>query len=283
MFKKSGIMEGMTVRRRILPDGWYPSDRVQLERVLSSWTAPEDTRTGVSCIVPHAGWYFSGELTFQTLSRLRPGIDTLVVVGGHLPAGSRMLAAAEDGYETPLGILKADLDLKAELEKEIVLLPDNEPDNTVEVILPMIAWLFKDAGVLWLRAPQDMSASKAGASILGAAERTGKTVAVVGSTDLTHYGRSYGFSPRGRGREALDWVRDENDGGIIRAFLDMDEESTLEFAVRRRAACSAGGALAAISFARGCGVDGGTLTGYLNSADIHPSDSFVGYAGIVYG
>jgi len=274
----------MKTRKRILPDGWYPSTEKQIERTLSDWPAAEEgQRTGFSCIVPHAGWFFSGKLAFETISRLCPGVDTVVVVGGHLPAGGNVLAAGEEGYETPLGVLVADRQLMDEIEKDIPLSPDTQPDNTVEVLLPMVAWLFGESRALWLRAPQSETAAKAGRVIRDAAERIGRHVAVIGSTDLTHYGAGYGFMPKGRGSEALSWVKEENDGGIIRAFLDMDEENVLHYAVQRKAACSAGGALAALSFAQSQGIKKGELIRYLNSADVHPSDSFVGYAGIVYG
>ena len=272
----------MNTRRRILPEGWYPGSETQVKRTLASWTPEDGPRRGVSCIVPHAGWFFSGKLAYRTIWRLRPDADTVIVVGGHLPSSGNMLAAEEEGYETPLGIIRADLALRAELEKEMPLDSDDDPDNTVEVVLPMVACAFPNARALWLRAPQSMVAAGAGRVIREAAEKTGRRVVVIGSSDLTHYGIGYGFTPRGTGAEALSWARDENDAGIIDAFLNMDDEKILYYAVQRKAACSAGGALAAAAFARGEGLEKGTLVGYLNSADVHESDSFVGYAGVVY-
>lgn len=275
---------GMKTRKRILPEGWYPASARQTEKTLASWPrAEENERKAFSCIVPHAGWFFSGALAYRTMSRLRTDVDTVVVVGGHLPSRGNLLAAPEEGYETPQGVLTADLELRAEMQKQLTIEDDTDPDNTVEVQLPLVAGLFPGAEVLWLRAPQSDSASRAGQALRRAADKLGKSVVVVGSTDLTHYGAGYGFMPRGGGPDALAWVKEENDGGIIRAFLDMDATEALRFALERKAACSVGGALAAMAFAETYGVTRGILEGYLNSADMHPSDSFVGYAGIVYG
>ncbi|HUI72061.1 MAG TPA: AmmeMemoRadiSam system protein B, partial [Spirochaetia bacterium] len=50
-----------------------------------------------------------------------------------------------------------------------------------------------------------------------------------------------------------------------------------------RSACSAGGALGAVSFAKEMGVSKGALLRYMTSFDVHPAESFVGYAGVLYG
>ena len=274
----------MKTRKRILPAGWYPETEKMVERTLVDWmTADSGERKGVSCIVPHAGWFFSGKLAFQTISRLTPDVDTVVIVGGHLPGFGEVLAAEEEGYETPIGVMSADLDLRKEIGNTIALASDTRPDNTVEVILPMVSWLFRKKKALWLRAPQSDTAVQLGQVIHTSAKRLDKKVVVIGSTDLTHYGAGYGFMPKGEGKEALTWVKEENDAGIIEAFLSMDKDEILHYAVQRKAACSAGGALAAVSYAEAKGMEGGQLIGYLNSADVHPSDSFVGYAGVLFG
>jgi AmmeMemoRadiSam system protein B len=104
----------------------------------------------------------------------------------------------------------------------------------------------------------------------------------VGSTDLTHYGRNYGFLPAGTGEKALRWVREDNDSRIIAELLSMDAESALQLALRDRSACSAGGAVAALAFAKEKGVTKGRLVRYQTSHDVQPSESFVGYVGIIY-
>ena len=105
---------------------------------------------------------------------------------------------------------------------------------------------------------------------------------MAGSTDLTHYGPSYGFAPAGTGTRALRWVREVNDHRFIESLLAMEFKTALERALTERSACSAGGALAALSFARENGVTKGELVRYSTSFDVHPGDSFVGYAGILY-
>jgi MEMO1 family protein len=68
-----------------------------------------------------------------------------------------------------------------------------------------------------------------------------------------------------------------------RALTAMDGGAMLALAGRERSACSAGAALAAVSFAREMGVREGKLVRYMTSYDVHPAESFVGYAGVLFG
>jgi hypothetical protein len=110
----------------------------------------------------------------------------------------------------------------------------------------------------------------------------GRRVAVAGSTDLTHYGNTYDFSPAGHGAEALRWVREVNDRRILQSMLDLDVAGAVLRAGRERSACSIGGAAAAMSFARESGALQSALINYMTSFDVQPGPSFVGYAGILY-
>ena len=112
--------------------------------------------------------------------------------------------------------------------------------------------------------------------------KLGRNVAVVGSTDLTHYGPAYGFSPAGSGNAAVEWVREENDKPFLDLLLKMDGEGAMNHANTHGSACSAGAAAAAVSFARTSGVKEGTLIGYRMSCDLHRAESFVGYGGIAF-
>jgi len=80
---------------------------------------------------------------------------------------------------------------------------------------------------VWLRVPPDYKARELGSALARAASTCGKKLSVIASTDLTHYGPSYGFMPHGVGESAVDWVRDENDRGFIAAALSMDTDRVL--------------------------------------------------------
>ncbi|HOO77909.1 MAG TPA: AmmeMemoRadiSam system protein B [bacterium] len=276
----------MSVRKRYLPSGWYPASPEETRSFLRELSAgpevPPEAKKAVAVVAPHAGWGASGKTALKTLALVPETAETVVVIGGHLGPGDGVLAASEDGYETPLGPIPADLDLLDGLEGEMAVAVDVYPDNTVEVLMPMIRYLLPDAHALWLRVSPDESAVRLGNALHRLAVRDKASLAVVGSTDLTHYGPAYGFAPAGRGQEAYRWSSRENDREFIELLLEMRPEEALEHAQGRRSACSAGGAVAAMVFAKNRGVKSGTLVEYSNSFDIYPSDSFVGYAGIAY-
>jgi MEMO1 family protein len=245
---------------------------------------PESEAAPGACagILPHAGWHFSGRLALEVLSVLCRGIDTMVIIGGHMGPADRIVAAFEDAYETPLGELKADLRLLEAVRSAVDVEEDRQQDNTVEIHLPLVRYLAPGLMVLGMRAPPSSAAQSLGTAIAEVAAAAGRRVAVAGSTDLTHYGSNYGFSPAGRGEEGLRWVRDVNDRRIVDSMVSLEVEEALERARRERSACSVGGAAAAMSFARASGARAGTLVGYMTSRDVQASESFVGYAGILY-
>jgi AmmeMemoRadiSam system protein B len=117
---------------------------------------------------------------------------------------------------------------------------------------------------------------------------------MAGSTDLTHYGPSYDFCPKGRGKAAIEWVKNVNDRRFIEAVTSgVPEDVILERAVTENSACSAGAVLCAAGFASETRVAGSVtslppakLLAYSTSADVSGTstnaDSFVGYAAIEF-
>ena len=148
--------------------------------------------------------------------------------------------------------------------------------------LPLVKYLFPEAEVLMIRVPPDKRAASLGTVIAEYAKSTGKKLRVVGSSDLTHYGPAYNFTPEGNGAHAVQWVREVNDKKFLDLLQSMDGFEALSFAQTQKAACSAGGAVTALQFAREFGIEQGRLIEYSSSYEKHPADSFVGYGGIVY-
>jgi AmmeMemoRadiSam system protein B len=218
-------------------------------------------------------------------------VDTVVVIGGHLPAGMRPLFAEEEGVETPLGDIPIDGEFRAMLRKELGGGPDRYQDNTVEVQVPLVRYFFPQAKLLWLRLPGEIASLEAGKEIARIGALLKRNTVVLGSTDLTHYGDNYGFIPRGRGRQALDWVKRVNDAAFIAAVLEGNPRRILERAEGDRSACSAGAVLGALGFAQAQGTKRAELLAYKTSLDgpepdfSGPEDdigSFVGYGAFAW-
>jgi len=277
-----------------LPAGWYPDSAAEIALLVEGWES-ELVRSGegmapggaVAAVAPHAGWFFSGKLAWLAVRSLDADAETVLVVGGHGAPGSPVRMAAEDAFETPGGLLRADPEFARALGEGLAaegfaLAPDERADNTVEVQLPLVRERCPTARVVWLRVPNESRSARAGALAAELARRLGRKAALLASTDLTHYGPNYGFEPAGTGRKALDWMERENDRPVLEAMAAMDAHETVRLGEERGAACSSGAAAAAIGFARAAGVTRGTVLAYSTSASRAPSDSFVGYGAVAY-
>jgi AmmeMemoRadiSam system protein B len=268
----------MRVRDYSLPAGWYPRDPEEVSRFLSE---RKERGTGRAAVSPHAGWYYSGRIASRALASLGPDAQTVAVFGGHLSDGSPPLFALEDAVKTPFGHLQIDGQLRSVLFKELNGAEDRYRDNTVEVLLPMVHFFFPDAALLWMRLPAGAVSEKMGKALAKAAVELDRKVSVIASTDLTHYGRNYGFSPKGSSKPALAWTRDVNDAAFIRAVESGSCGEVLNRAERDGSACSAGAVLGAMGFAQAADAGRFRLLEYGTSADMSPGevpDSFVGYA-----
>ncbi len=273
-------------RSRQLPPGWYPRRAQEVveairefELQLPQFSVAQSSR---SVVVPHAGWAFSGPLAYAALSCLSPELECVAVIGGHLRPGDSLVAAPEDGFETPLGPLEAAADLRQAVAERLEVGADREADNSVEVQLPLVKHLMPRARVLYLRAPPDEQALRLAEVLSELGQQIAGGLAVVGSTDLTHYGPGFGFTSHGPAARAVEWVKQNNDRLAIDPLLALDARGALEAALRNRAACSMGAGASAAHFARLSGVETGRLVGYYTSYDVMPGDSIVGYAGIAF-
>jgi AmmeMemoRadiSam system protein B len=285
----------MILRKRCLSPGWYPQTPEKIRAFLGK-IPPNGPGNGggepaLAAVAPHAGWFYSGLLAARAVSALRPGADTVVVIGGHLPAGMRPLFAEEEGVETPLGDIPMDGEFRDMLRQDLGGGPDRYQDNTVEVQLPLVRYFFPRAKLLWMRLPGEIASLEAGKQIARIGALLKRNTVVLGSTDLTHYGDNYDFTPRGRGRQALDWVKEVNDAAFIAAVLEGNPRRILERAGRERSACSAGAVLGALGFAQAQGTKKAELLAYKTSLDGPGQDfsgseddigSFVGYGAFAW-
>ncbi len=272
----------MDERPRYLPPGWYPDDAAGVKGFLRRLKGEglQERFWAKAAIAPHAGWDFSGRCAWLAWQAAAEA-DVAVVIGGHLPEGWGFLSAPAARVFTPLGSLSVDAELDEFIRRELGAKPDDAVDNTVEIHLPMLKSRFPDARLGWFRAPNGPEASRLGLALARYAQSSGKRLFVLGSTDLTHYGPSYGWMPGGRGQSGRQWAR-EADEAITQAYAAMDEAGAMALARERAASCSVGAAVAAIAFARAQGADRGRVLATASSADIHPGESFVGYCSVAY-
>ncbi|MFW6127003.1 MAG: AmmeMemoRadiSam system protein B [Thermodesulfobacteriota bacterium] len=278
----------MRVRQRMLPAGWYPASKSGCVSEIDSFIAgvnPPPSGTEVyGGMVPHAGWFFSGKLAAQVFylnAQVRKP-EVVCIFGGHLGGDSPPLLVMEEAWETPLGEIPLATEFYKPLQDRLTTQPEQPGDNTIEVNLPFIKYLFPDSRVLAMRSPQSATALKLGTAVAEVARELDKTILFFGSADLTHYGPNYGWAPHGYGAEAVKWVKGVNDKRFLDAVLRLDAMEAVTAANQDQSSCSAGAVAAAITGAKQCGATKAILADYYTSYDIMPGDSFVGYGGVVW-
>ncbi len=191
----------------------------------------------------------------------------------------------EGEWETPFGTIPVDEKLASELRKKFEFTIETPErftrDNTIELQLPFIKYFFRDAKIVAMGTPPADSSLELGEAVADFSREMGLRIKVIGSTDMTHYGMNYGFSPKGSGPKALEWVRDVNDRQAIDAMLAMDPMRIIKEGLTNQNACCSGAAAAVMAAAKRLGADTAETLAYATSHDKSPGDSFVGYAGIV--
>ncbi len=290
----------MQIRQPVVAGQFYPADRgrclEEIRECLALHTLSEPLPEPlVAGIVPHAGWTFSGALAamvFAAVKKQRGAIHTFVVFGAaHGYFGAMPALDGSDAWETPLGRVPIDDSLRRSLVERGVAAASasaHRHEHSIEVQVPFIQHLFPEAAIAPIIVPANESAIVLGNTVADlSADATGGIVCI-GSTDLTHYGPRYGFTPMGIGADALGWASNVNDRQFIDLALALEPQRLLANAIENGNACGPGAAAATLMVAKRLGADKGVLLAHTNSNEImlrrtgavnHDS---VGYAAIVF-
>ena len=100
-----------------------------------------------------------------------------------------------------------------------------------------LAW--PDASVLPVEVPVTDEAVEIGQRVARQVEREGHRVVFLASSDLTHYGPDYRFTPAGVGLEGLAWAK-ENDARVLARVMNMQPETIVPEVRAHYNACGAG-------------------------------------------
>ena len=291
----------MKVRRPIVAGQFYPGRRdtclAEIKQCLEARPVNAQLpETIVAGIVPHAGWTFSGDLAAMVFSAVRQQQDeihTFVVFGAaHGYYGNAPAVYETGAWETPLGEIDVDQELAEAIIETSSAIADahaHRSEHSIEVQVPFIQYLFPEAKIVPILTPPHEQVVTLGERIDKIiSQQKDKSVVCIGSTDLTHYGPSYGFVPMGVGPGGVEWASKVNDQKFIDLALKLDAEGLLKSAAENCNACGAGAAAATIAVAKALGKVKGILLAHTNSNEVMlkkmggASRDSVGYAAIVF-
>ncbi len=302
----------MQKRKPIVAGQFYPDGHDQcvdeINQCLEEATENQPSRLGVAegkakvpdtivaGIVPHAGWTFSGAtaaMVFSAIKQQHPTVHAFVIFGAAHSYMGQPPAVYDTGiWVTPLGEIAIDEELASAILESKTAISDRDAHNSehsMEVQVPFIQHFFPGAKILPILTPPSKQAIHLGeivASIISSDDE--RKIVCLGSTDLTHYGPRYGFTPMGAGKEGLKWATEVNDKQFIDFALSLQPDKMLESAAENYNACGAGAAAAAVAVAKALGKTKGVLLAHTNSNEIMlrkmgaTSRESVGYAAIVF-
>jgi len=196
-------------RPSCLAGTWYPADArklaVEVDALLrQSRTGP--LKDPLVLIVPHAGYAYSGPTAaaaYQSVKGMKPGVIVILGTAHHVPVRGCALAV-NDFFETPLGRVPVRLDIVRRLLNEGLFSDNREAhadEHSVEIQLPLLQRVFAaeiahGAGIVPALIGE-VDGREAGliARSLANALAGEKNPLVIVSTDFTHYGRRFGYTP----------------------------------------------------------------------------------------
>jgi AmmeMemoRadiSam system protein B/AmmeMemoRadiSam system protein A len=224
------------VRPPVLTGTWYPSDPAQLRREVDALLekADPDRLPGgkpVIMLVPHAGYAYSGPVAGQALGLLR-GLRydaVFVLAPSHRKPLQRPALTGLDAFATPLGEVPVAGEIRDALAASGAFSVDDRAhafEHAVEILLPMLQRTLPEGTPLVpILVPRlDDEARRAAADAL-ARWRDGRHLFVV-SSDLTHYGREFGFLPFA---EDIPRRLEQLDSGALLRFLAHDAPGLLQY------------------------------------------------------
>jgi len=283
----------MSIKREPVALNFYARDcnKERIEGYLKGFSLPVACGNIIAGIVPHAGWAYSGRIAARVFKSIHDqGLrDTFLLLGAIHNLPERNSVYSSGSWLTPLGEIEVDQDFAGVLLDNFQdeLKDDSTAhlqEHSLEVQLPFIKYFFPLAKIVPIRIAADNRAASLGKKIADLMIKNKNKIAVIGTTDLTHYGDAYGFTPAGYGAKGLSWMRD-NDARIVNLALEMKAEDIVAEAGMHCNACGSGALAATVAIARSLGASKGVLLEYTTSHDVSQEKDFylgVGYAGIIF-
>jgi AmmeMemoRadiSam system protein B len=256
---------------------FYPDDPAELTRQIASFasSAEEPPRPAFACLVPHAGYRYSGHVAGAVYARLKLPRRFLLLGPRHFPRGKPQAILSEGAWGTPLGRAEVDSELARDLKSAYPQLCEDgvahETEHAIEVQLPFLQSLAGDFRFVPIAlGPTDyVQLESLGHAIANVVRRQQDPVLIVASSDMNHY--------------ESDEITRRKDGLAIGRVLALDAAGLFEVVRREEVSmCGFGPAVSMLTAARLLGAARATLVRYATSGDINGDrNEVVGYAGVI--
>jgi AmmeMemoRadiSam system protein B len=266
------------VRPPAVAGRFYADDAEELRRQVQSFCAPEKNeprRRAIACMVPHAGYRFSGPVAGAVYGRIELPQRILLLGPRHFPRGAAQAILSDGSWQTPLGLAGIDSALAAELKRACPALVEDAvahaQEHAIEVQLPFLQFLLGAFRFVPIAlGTVDFSALAAlGRAIAEVLSQAPEPVLILASSDMNHY--------------ESDGVTRVKDRLALERILALDPRGLFD-TVRKEniSMCGMGPAVSMLTAALSLGATRAELLRYATSADANGDrEEVVGYAGVI--
>ncbi len=255
---------------------FYPDDPGELTRQIAAFApTSEDARPAIACMVPHAGYRYSGAVAGAAFARLKLPRRFLLLGPRHFPRGKAQAILSEGAWQTPLGLAQIDAELAQALSRTYPELCEDEvahqSEHALEVQLPFLQYLTRDFRFVPIAlGPMDYAQLESlGHAMADVLRKQADSVLMIASSDMNHY--------------ESDEITRRKDHMALERVLTLDARGLFD-TVRREGItmCGFGPVVSVLTAARLLGATRATLVRYSTSGDITGDrDEVVGYAAVL--
>ena len=270
------------VRQPAVAGRFYPANAQHLRAEVETYTTAradasaksEPRIRALGCVVPHAGYVYSGHVAGAVYRRLDLPRRLVILCPNHTGVGEPLAIMSEGSWHTPLGDVPIDEAMANELKSRMSLLAEDQEahryEHALEVQLPFLQVLAPGFQFVPITVgTSNFEVLSALGVVIGsvAAEADGP-VLVIASSDMNHY-------------ESDDVTR-VKDRRAIDQILALDPRGLYETVHQASISmCGYGPAVVMLTAAKKLGATQAELVRYATSGDVSGDrDMVVGYAGI---
>jgi hypothetical protein len=265
----------VTVRMPAVAGQFYSNEPHTLAREIGDFThfAGEKVKA-LGCIVPHAGYMYSGHVAGAVFGRLELPRRFVIMCPNHTGKGEALAVMSEGEWLTPLGKVRLDTALAEALKRNYDLLTEDSRahlrEHALEVQLPFLQTLLPEFSFVPIAVGTTRYEvlEELGVAIASAIEEAGEPVLVIASSDMNHY--------------ESDEITRIKDGRALERILELDPRGLFEVVTEQHISmCGFGPAIAMLTAAKRQGAARAELIRYATSGDVSGErDRVVGYAGL---
>ena len=254
----------------------HPRELSSLVHRLLDGNAEPQKRKVRACIVPHAGYIYSGHVAAAVFSRIEIPKKVLILGVRHQPVGEALSILSHGQWRTPLGDVAIERALGLRLRAACPELQEDElahrREHSLEVELPFLQVLEPEFMFVPIAfGIADLTQlTKIGHGIAEVVAGYDEDVLIVTSSDMNHYEDE--ATTRRKDRRAIDFME------------RLDAPGLYDVCRRERISmCGLGPAIVTLSAVKKLGVNRGELVKYATSGEVSgDDDAVVGYAGMLF-